>query len=99
VTEWGATPSLRNQPDGARAFHIIQVSHPTFRGDLAEAAKKKGLLNDQQVAQIRAGVLPSIEGAPADIREHLADEALAKGLITNDQHTKVVVDLLVPNVP
>lgn len=99
VTEWGATARLRGQPDGVRAYQLISVAHPVFRGELAETAKQRGLITEAQAAELKAGVHRAVLSAPADTREALANAVLEKGLITNDQHTEIVVDLLVPHIP
>jgi acyl-CoA hydrolase len=98
VTEWGATARLRGQNDNFRAYQVISVSHPAFRGELADAAKARGIITDAQAAELKAGVFASVNNAPADVREALANQVLAKGLITNDQHTQIIVDLLAPRI-
>lgn len=99
VTEWGATARLRGQPDSERTYEIISVAHPAFRGDLADTAKQRGLITQAQADKLKAGVYHTVVGAPPEIREALANAVLEKGLITNDQHTEIVVELLVPKIP
>jgi acyl-CoA hydrolase len=99
VTEWGATARLRGQPDGVRAYQLITVAHPAFRGELADHAKQAGLITEAQAGELKASVYHAVVGAPAETREALANAVLEKGLISNDQHTEIVVDLLMPKIP
>lgn len=98
VTEWGATARLRGQSDGFRAYQIISVANPIFRGELAEAAHHAGFITEAQVGELRAGVYHAVATAPEEVRETLADQALERGLLTNDQHTEIVVELLTPKI-
>ena len=99
VTEWGATARLRGQSDGFRAYQIISVANPAFRGELAEAAKAAGLLTQPQVDALKQGIYAAVKAAPEEIREAVANLALEKGALTNDQHTEIIVDLLTPKIP
>jgi acyl-CoA hydrolase len=86
-------------PDGQRAYQLITVAHPLFRGELAETARQRGLIDDAQVYALKSSVFHAIRTAPADTREALSAAALEKGLLTNDEHTQIVFEALVPKVP
>lgn len=99
VTEWGATAKLRGMNDGQRAYQMITIAHPLFRGELAETAKKRGLITEGQAYALKASVFHAVRTAPIETREALANAALEKGLLTNDEHTEIVVEALVPKLP
>ena len=95
----GATAKLRGLSDGQRAYQMITVAHPLFRGELAETAKKRGLITEGQAYALKASVAQAVRGAPVETREALANAALEKGLLSNDEHTEIVVEALVPKLP
>ncbi len=99
VTEWGATAKLRGLSDGQRAYQMITVAHPLFRGELADTAKKRGLITEGQAYALKASVFHAIRTAPVETREVLANAALEKNLLSNDEHTEIVVEILVPKIP
>jgi itaconate CoA-transferase len=98
VTEWGSTQNMRGQSDAVRAQQLVSVAHPAFRGELADAAKQRGLITEAHAQQIKAGVFHALEAAPEEMREAAADLALEKGAITNDQHTHILIELLTPKL-
>ena len=99
VTEWGATAKLRGLSDGARAYQMFTVAHPLFRGELAETAKKRGLITEGRVYALKASVFHAVRSSPLEGREVLANAALEKGLLSNDEHTELVVEAQEVSVP
>jgi acyl-CoA hydrolase len=99
VTEWGATRKLRGLDDAARTYEMLTVAHPVLRGELARAAMEKGLLTQKQVDKLVRSVYHSIRLAPEGMRRAVADEALAKGVVTAEQHETLVAGLPAVDAP
>ena len=93
VTEWGTTRKLRGLSDSDRTFEMLLVTHPALRVDLAKDALGKGIITQARYEKLARSVFHSIRMAPDSMRRAAADEALARQLVTAEQHRTLVAGL------